>query len=397
MGNGDPMQIEPNADPLNTTEKAKKELRAALVGMHPQDQQRYMALIAHNRQQFENTKQGRLVKSLVDDYKLKNSKMLSSDPELAAQVDMYLATAEYDPRTVMENFNKLREAVGTIRQQHAMAANLGMPEDGMGPPNIAPFDGLTLSQMQGVRVNRLKNADNNQSWQQGIEMGVRRDPRTMGPNGGLQFDDEAFRQKMIDLGSSPEEAAMLTQIAAAQRLGRVGSTVSAGIINPQSKPDPYADDRVRLTVNQAQDDERMAMEEYKGLNAGALNGPTAAEYDSANDQDPKAIAKVTAWTRYLGARQKTREARRQGAASLVVPPVQRKAPPVAGPSDTSTMSPREIRDQNNPSPGSARTPPDGATLLSEFAKQFPGVKPDRNNPAHVKAAQEIKARLEGSK
>jgi hypothetical protein len=156
-------------------------------------------------------------------------------------------------------------------------------------------------------------------------------------NGGTgTFDDQAFYQKMVDLGSSPKEAATLTQIAAAQRLGRVGSTVRSAILNPTAKPDPYADDRVRLQVAQAQDDERMAMNDYKGLNLGALNGPTAEEYDNANDGDAKAVAKVTAWTRYLGARQKTREARRQGAASLARP----AAPAESGPDDTSTVQPR---------------------------------------------------------
>ncbi len=348
MGRGGVMQLQPDPDPANTTEKAKRDLRAVLSTMPSGDQARFIATLSANRQQFEQTAQGRNVKRLVEDYKLKNSKMLSADPELAAQVDMYIATAEFDPRSTLDNFDKLSESIRVLRQTDAMRAGMGMGADGMGPPNVGAYAGLDMQDLQGIQTNRIKLADTNAAMQQGIEMGVRRDPTKSLADGQAGFDDQGFRQKMIDLGSSPEEAAMLTQIAAAQRLGRVGSTVSSAILNPTMKPDPYADDRVRMQVAQAQEDERMAQAEYKGLNRGALNGPTAEEYDNANDGDAKAVAKVTAWTRYLGARQKTREARRQGAASLSTP----AARPIGetGPTDASTVQPRGNHNQSTAVP-----------------------------------------------
>jgi hypothetical protein len=75
MGRGGVMQLQPDPDPANTTEKAKRDLRAVLSTMPSGDQARFIATLSANRQQFEQTAQGRMVKKVVEDYKVKNSKI----------------------------------------------------------------------------------------------------------------------------------------------------------------------------------------------------------------------------------------------------------------------------------------------------------------------------------
>lgn len=329
MGRGGVMQLQPDPDPANTTERAKRDLRAVLSTMPSGDQARFIATLSANRQQFEQTAQGRNVKRLVEDYKLKNSKMLSADPELAAQVDMYIATAEFDPRSTLDNFDKLSESIRVLRQTDAMRA-------GMGPGDYA---GLDMQDLQGIQTNRIKLADTNAAMQQGIQMGVRRDPTKSLADGAAQFDGEAVRAQLLANGIDEATADQMVRFAAAKSIAGMPGSVSAPILNPAQRAPGYVRDIVNIELDAANLEVSQLENEYKGLNLGSMAPPTPAEREKAIAGDEAAGTKVDAWNR-MSASRSIRKSVMNNAKQSLTPAVRPVAPVEPGPTDASTVQPR---------------------------------------------------------
>ncbi len=415
---GDTMQV-PDRDPNDPTPEIRRRLYSMFSKVSPAEQMRLAGVIQQNREQFKNSKHGQKIVKMMEDFELSNPKILQNPKDKLAFAFLK-ATADFDPTEFGTGWNHLSAAMELSQQQDEQRRWLATGGTGMGPEDptwtnapdsvIGPVAKAKAMQMAGVGADARAESRPLSATQLVMQ--------------AAQDNPGAFEEANADLLSGDPARQARGAASMAALTGKI-VTPRQHNVSPKERilndPDLFEQhvDAIMRRHRWGEDKRQDAIDLARGQLVGTVNqdpaniGSRPPTIDKAREAALQldidlADAELKAVDNQIvqdGVSSKRRGPMREGPTKRLYDAIEAKrqfymdasqgsaAAPAA---DTSIMSPREIRDRQNPSAGSPQTrqPLDGRTLLSEFAKQFPGTKPDRNNPQHVAAMRAIQAALE---